>query len=90
MWPCLLVRLFCALPRALVHRPSLTALAESVWAPSPNGAAAARAPAAQPRHRYIGQRAIELGSGPGLAGLMLARLGAQVRLRWTTQREARM
>ncbi|KAI8470255.1 MAG: putative methyltransferase-domain-containing protein [Monoraphidium minutum] len=34
--------------------------------------------AAQPRHRYIGQRAVELGAGPGLAGLLLAKLGAQV------------
>jgi hypothetical protein len=34
--------------------------------------------AAQPRHRYIGQRCVELGSGPGLAGLLLAALGARV------------
>lgn len=34
--------------------------------------------AAQPRHRYIGARVVELGAGPGLAGLMLAKLGARV------------
>ena len=32
----------------------------------------------QPSHRFIGQRAIELGSGPGLAGILLAKLGARV------------
>lgn len=31
-----------------------------------------------PNHRYIGQRVIELGSGPGLAGILLAKLGAKV------------
>ena len=34
--------------------------------------------ASQPTHRYIGQRCIELGSGPGLAGILLAKLGAKV------------
>jgi len=32
-----------------------------------------------PLHRYIGARVIELGSGPGLIGLMLSKLGAKVR-----------
>ena len=31
-----------------------------------------------PLHRYIGTRVVELGSGPGLIGLMLAKLGAKV------------
>ncbi|GAX73872.1 hypothetical protein CEUSTIGMA_g1322.t1 [Chlamydomonas eustigma] len=31
-----------------------------------------------PVHRFIGARVIELGSGPGLIGLMLAKLGAKV------------
>eukprot|EP00878_Enallax_costatus_P041852 GHUV01048754.1.p1 GENE.GHUV01048754.1~~GHUV01048754.1.p1 ORF type:complete len:161 (+),score=36.81 GHUV01048754.1:259-741(+) len=31
-----------------------------------------------PRHRYQGMRVIELGSGPGLAGLLVAKLGAHV------------
>ena len=31
-----------------------------------------------PLHRYIGARVVELGSGPGLVGLMLAKLGAKV------------
>jgi predicted nicotinamide N-methyase len=30
-----------------------------------------------PTHRYIGQRVIELGAGPGLAGILLAKLGAR-------------
>lgn len=34
--------------------------------------------AATPRHRYTGLTVIELGSGPGLAGLLAAKLGAQV------------
>lgn len=34
--------------------------------------------AEQPLHRYIGARCVELGAGPGLAGLLLARLGAHV------------
>ncbi|GBF87904.1 N-lysine methyltransferase-like protein [Raphidocelis subcapitata] len=33
--------------------------------------------AAQPRHRFIGQRVIELGAGPGMAGLMVAMFGAE-------------
>jgi hypothetical protein len=36
------------------------------------------AAAATPRHRYTGMSIIELGSGPGLAGLLAAKLGAQV------------
>lgn len=32
----------------------------------------------QPRHRFMGQRVIELGSGPGLAGILLAKLGSRV------------
>lgn len=35
-------------------------------------------PPATPRHRYTGMTVIELGSGPGLAGLLAAKLGAQV------------
>jgi tRNA1(Val) A37 N6-methylase TrmN6 len=31
-----------------------------------------------PLHRFIGARVVELGSGPGLVGLMLAKLGARV------------
>lgn len=34
--------------------------------------------AAQPETRFLGSRCIELGSGPGLVGLLLARLGAHV------------
>jgi predicted nicotinamide N-methyase len=34
--------------------------------------------AATPRHRYTGMTVVELGSGPGLAGLLAAKLGAQV------------
>lgn len=35
-------------------------------------------PTASPRHRYTGMTVIELGSGPGLAGLLAAKLGARV------------
>ncbi|KAJ9518920.1 hypothetical protein QJQ45_026231 [Haematococcus lacustris] len=34
--------------------------------------------AAQPRHRFQGCRCVELGSGPGLAGLLVAKLGGIV------------
>jgi tRNA1(Val) A37 N6-methylase TrmN6 len=34
--------------------------------------------AAAPAHRYTGMRVLELGSGPGLAGLLAAKLGARV------------
>ncbi|KAG1670766.1 hypothetical protein FOA52_013993 [Chlamydomonas sp. UWO 241] len=34
--------------------------------------------ASLPLHRYIGARVVELGAGPGLIGLMLAKLGANV------------
>jgi tRNA1(Val) A37 N6-methylase TrmN6 len=34
--------------------------------------------ASLPLHRYQGARVIELGAGPGLIGLMLAKLGAKV------------
>uniref|UniRef100_A0A383VXQ9 FAM86 N-terminal domain-containing protein n=1 Tax=Tetradesmus obliquus TaxID=3088 RepID=A0A383VXQ9_TETOB len=33
---------------------------------------------AVPAHRYTGMRVLELGSGPGLAGLLAAKLGARV------------
>lgn len=39
---------------------------------------AARPAAHQPRYRYMGARCLELGSGPGLMGLMLAKMGAHV------------
>jgi hypothetical protein len=31
--------------------------------------------ASLPRHRFMGARCLELGSGPGLAGLLVAKLG---------------
>jgi 2-polyprenyl-3-methyl-5-hydroxy-6-metoxy-1,4-benzoquinol methylase len=34
--------------------------------------------ASLPLHRYIGARVVELGAGPGLIGLVLAKLGANV------------
>lgn len=34
--------------------------------------------ASLPAYRYIGQRVVELGSGPGLVGILLAKLGARV------------
>eukprot|EP00798_Chlamydomonas_sp_ICE-L_P020002 gene20002-26715_t len=34
--------------------------------------------ASLPQHRYIGARCVELGSGPGLIGLLMAKLGAKV------------
>jgi tRNA1(Val) A37 N6-methylase TrmN6 len=34
--------------------------------------------AAAPAHRYTGMRVLELGSGPGLTGLLAAKLGARV------------
>eukprot|EP00775_Hariotina_reticulata_P013046 gene13044-13173_t len=34
--------------------------------------------AAAPRHRYTGMVVVELGSGPGLAGLLAAKMGARV------------
>ena len=34
--------------------------------------------AAAPAPRYTGMRVLELGSGPGLAGLLAAKLGARV------------
>ena len=34
--------------------------------------------ASLPAHRFMGARVVELGSGPGLVGLMLARMGAKV------------
>lgn len=35
-------------------------------------------PAAAPAHTYTGMRVVELGSGPGLAGLLAAKLGGHV------------
>lgn len=35
--------------------------------------------ASLPRHRFIGARCVELGCGPGLAGMVLAKMGAKVR-----------
>lgn len=32
----------------------------------------------QPQHKFMGSRVVELGSGPGLIGLLLAKLGAKV------------
>jgi predicted nicotinamide N-methyase len=36
--------------------------------------------ASMPRHRFQGARCVELGCGPGLAGMVLAKMGANVRL----------
>mgnify|MGYP001807229837 CR=1 FL=1 len=39
--------------------------------------------ASLPAYRYIGARVVELGAGPGLVGIMLAKMGAKVGAGWS-------
>ncbi len=70
-----------AVPRAPPPSPFPLARIHAPPAPPPCPPAPAPLPppaASLPAYRYIGCRAVELGSGPGLVGILLAKLGARV------------